>query len=315
MNAAQQMFENLDLARVNQLIAERTTESLHLDYISTKGWGPDGTFRKENIAKPISGFSNSDGGVLLYGLSSAKDSRQRDYPTAIDPPPSKPGLKDAIRMVAADGIAPSVLGLEIKEVEDGKAGTLAYAVYVPPSRMRPHICVEHEKFLRRSDDGFHTMDYVHIDLMFRTRIAAEVNTFPLVGVPNDEGVVLTERCIRLKLGNLGNSPAVNLRLAASVSGKQIQIARRPMLSVTGVWSIDRDGDLDPQTTNSWSEMIRSVHAGGDGQISCTYGDLAGSSYEMRIPLVPRIKLNESAIPQRLAVEGSVSLLRNGRVVL
>ena len=78
------MLTNYTEAELSQMITNQLEENLHLDY---KGAGSlaanDG--KKKEIAKDISAFANSDGGIVIYGMLEYGDIAQRHLPEKLDP--------------------------------------------------------------------------------------------------------------------------------------------------------------------------------------------------------------------------------------
>ena len=52
---------------INQLISTKTEESIHLDFKQAEALSKNDK-KKSEIAKDISAFANSDGGIVIYGL-------------------------------------------------------------------------------------------------------------------------------------------------------------------------------------------------------------------------------------------------------
>lgn len=53
------------IADIDKLIADEIQEDLHLDYKQSPALDPN---KKNEIAKDVSAFANSDGGLLIYGI-------------------------------------------------------------------------------------------------------------------------------------------------------------------------------------------------------------------------------------------------------
>lgn len=67
-----------------RMVREKITEELFLDY---KRSATDDTFAKlhrddlKNFGKPIAGFANSEGGVIVWGVDCRRDPPNGDVPT------------------------------------------------------------------------------------------------------------------------------------------------------------------------------------------------------------------------------------------
>jgi len=79
MDRARELFKRLEaggLAALERLPAEEEPESLFLDYKrSATAAGDPGLHRndRENLSKALSGFANSEGGLLIWGVDSRRE--------------------------------------------------------------------------------------------------------------------------------------------------------------------------------------------------------------------------------------------------
>ncbi|TFH64995.1 MAG: ATP-binding protein, partial [Candidatus Zixiibacteriota bacterium] len=101
MDRAQILFDEIKKegeARIDRFIEDRHVEELILDYKRSADDGATPTTLhnndKRNLARAISGFGNSEGGIIVWGVECSKDSNGVDVPTA------KHALKDAKRFQA-----------------------------------------------------------------------------------------------------------------------------------------------------------------------------------------------------------------------
>ncbi len=117
-------------ADIEQMIAAQKQEDINLDYKSSDSLDKtDG--KKKEITKDISAFANSDGGVVIYGVT--ENPTHRDLPEKIDAG-SDPGniSKEWLEEVINSGVKPKMEGLRIKSITIG-SNRVIYVVYVPKS--------------------------------------------------------------------------------------------------------------------------------------------------------------------------------------
>lgn len=87
MSRAKDLFDRLVAggeAEVKSFIAQPVTEELFLDYKRSADDGSGNALDpkdRENLAKAISGFGNSEGGVIIWGVDCKNDPIQGDIPT------------------------------------------------------------------------------------------------------------------------------------------------------------------------------------------------------------------------------------------
>jgi hypothetical protein len=147
MGRAEDLFarlKNEGSSAVKQLIVDAQTENLWLDF---KRSGNDGNGSKlhesdwKSLAKALSGFANSDGGVILWGVDCASDPILGDVPTGTAPlqNPTRfvSWLENAVSACAVPTV-PSVESMPI--IESGSSGYVA--TLVPASPLAPHQCVK-----------------------------------------------------------------------------------------------------------------------------------------------------------------------------
>lgn len=101
------------LERVESLISNRVQEDLHLDYKAAKALGKSPGDKKE-IAKDISAFANSDGGVIIYGVS--EDPTDRSFPKELNPVDSTEFSAEWIEQVALSQIQPKISGIRVTSI-------------------------------------------------------------------------------------------------------------------------------------------------------------------------------------------------------
>jgi predicted HTH transcriptional regulator len=65
---------------IQNLVDDQIEESAHLDYKREVTFSPSG---KKELAKDISAFANSGGGVILYGIEEKKD--EHGIPVPVSP--------------------------------------------------------------------------------------------------------------------------------------------------------------------------------------------------------------------------------------
>jgi predicted HTH transcriptional regulator len=118
------------VAEIDQLIRDGVQEDLHLDYKESPAI--DRTKRNE-IAKDISAFANSDGGILIYGIVESNNL-----------PVSKDGgvdhgvyTREWLEQVISSNITPRIDNIQIVPIPLSASNSI-YCVDVPKSYRAPH---------------------------------------------------------------------------------------------------------------------------------------------------------------------------------
>jgi hypothetical protein len=157
-------FESLNrLADLDDLVASGQRESETLEYKdASKRLGGDSL---NEVAKDISAFANSLGGLIVYGVETAKD--QPGLPVrrvAIDPKNIA-----IIQRFAASSIRHPIVGVRYKEIP--RRGTPeALLVDVPQSPLAPHQAVTHYRYYRRNGPHSDPMAHDLVELYFGRRL-------------------------------------------------------------------------------------------------------------------------------------------------
>lgn len=78
-------FQSLTRNAVESFVMDKQEESLQLEFKTLLG--PTLTSRddKENFAKALSGFANSDGGVVVWGVNARKNQDGVDCAASLEP--------------------------------------------------------------------------------------------------------------------------------------------------------------------------------------------------------------------------------------
>jgi predicted HTH transcriptional regulator len=130
------------IAEIDQMIKDEVQESLHLDYKDSRAINKN---KKEDIAKDVSAFANSDGGLLIYGVSE-KDHFPDAIDSGVDFVESK-CTREWLEQVINSNISPKVDDIRIAAIPLS-ADRCLYAVSVPKSLRGPHQASD-KKYYRR----------------------------------------------------------------------------------------------------------------------------------------------------------------------
>ena len=99
------------LEEIQQLILNQIQESLHLDYKSGDALDPL-RVRVAEIAKDVSSFANSDGGVIIYGVT-----EQNQLPSKIDDGVDHNRFsRERLEQIIQGNISPKIDGVEIVNI-------------------------------------------------------------------------------------------------------------------------------------------------------------------------------------------------------
>jgi hypothetical protein len=141
---------------LEQLIRDQVQENIHLDYKASKAISPK---ERDEIAKDVSAFANSDGGVLIYGVEEDKASH---LPVRIDD-----GVDDGV--CSREWIENTITSRINPKIDDVRVlplpvvpGRSLYVVTVPKSVRGPHQASD-KKFYKRHNFKSEPMEEYEIN--------------------------------------------------------------------------------------------------------------------------------------------------------
>ena len=180
------------VAELEELIRLQAQEDLHLEYKDSRALDPS---KKSEIAKDVSAFANSDGGVIIYGI------REEGYlPSGIDQGADDSKMsREWIEQIISSNISPIIDGVVIKQIPLGR-GSSAYALEIPKSYRAPHQERTSRKYYKRYNFKAEPMeDYELSDLRSRS-----VALRPLVAI---DSFLRHRNMAYFSIENIGHIPA------------------------------------------------------------------------------------------------------------
>lgn len=149
MGRAEDLFANLRAkgeTEIDRLIEERQSENLWLDF---KRSADNGAGRKlhendwKNLSKAISGFGNSEGGIIVWGVDCSDDSVMGDVPAKKVPIENPQRLASWLESAVSACTVPPHRGVESLPIPSYRSSSKGYvATLVPFSNLAPHQAVK-----------------------------------------------------------------------------------------------------------------------------------------------------------------------------
>src|SRR5262249_39228908 len=121
-------------AYIQRAVNEAMSESLYLDFkLLENNSAPMTVKDKQSLAAAISGFANSDGGIIVWGVY-AKSAGPTDpdvakYKRSIG---NLPQFLSDLHVLSGQVVSPGVLGIEHAPLPDSPSGDCGYAVPLVP---------------------------------------------------------------------------------------------------------------------------------------------------------------------------------------
>ncbi|MGX5839776.1 AlbA family DNA-binding domain-containing protein [Mesorhizobium sp. ArgA1] len=133
------------------------------------------------LAKSLSAFSNSAGGVLVIGVDCRRNDEGVDCATSLEPIPSWKIAVSAVSAAVGDLLQPKNDGIRVAGFasrEDKKAGYVV--VSIPRSERRPHRseAADQKQYFKRSGSSSYAMEHVDIEDAFKRASVPELEVKP-----------------------------------------------------------------------------------------------------------------------------------------
>ena len=123
-----------DINKIEELITTGVEENLNLDYKAADALGKtDG--KKAEISKDVSAFTNSAGGIIIYGIDEFNDPAKRHLPEKINAVDRTVFTKEWLEQVINSNLSPKISGLKIHPITIGQIddNKVVYVVEIPQS--------------------------------------------------------------------------------------------------------------------------------------------------------------------------------------
>ncbi len=206
------------LADINKLISDQVQEAIHLDYKASPAI--DNSKRSE-IAKDVSAFANSDGGILIYGIT-----ENNNLPVSIDSGVDHTKYsREWLEQIINSNISPRIEDIRISPIQLS-ADRSVFAVKIPKSLRGPHQSSDKKYYKRFNFQSVAMEDYEINDVRNRRKILP-----PLVNVDIE---IEQGFSVYLSITNIGDQTAEDVTFQLSPSLKHWIDNEGPNLFTRGI---------------------------------------------------------------------------------
>lgn len=160
MERARELFEKLKNQGkfcIEEFILARKSEELFLDFKRSADSGNGERLNdndRNNLAKAISGFSNSEGGVIVWGIDCSRDFDGSDVATAEYPIMNVKRFVSWLEGVISGCTIPPNTGVQNHPLEIDSEGNGFVLTYIPKSDHAPHQDISSKKYYIRAGSNF-----------------------------------------------------------------------------------------------------------------------------------------------------------------
>jgi hypothetical protein len=292
----QKTFDEIDLQWIEDCVKEGYQEDLYLDFklINKPTLTRDD---RKLFAKCVSGFANSSGGLIIWGIKANKNSEGVDCATDKSPITNLPLFISRIQSVTGKATDPTTDGIVHKPIPEN--GDCGFAVTLVPESIRgPHMAkLGEDRYYKRSGDSFYKLEHFDIQDMFGRRMRPELQLVYKVTRGNRRKYAQydeLEIIVYIGIANKGRGTAKSPFLALSFSSP-FQLYR---------FGVDGNGNFGlPRLRKSRRQQSHFFGASSDYVIHPdTFIDVAAASTEIKIVSEEHLHIPELKIRYALAAE-------------
>jgi hypothetical protein len=166
----EQLFQSLAEDDIDRFISTQQEESLFLEFKcvtkSDLSHGDD----KKNLARALSGFANSSGGLVVWGVDARKNERDVDCATDKKVIPNVAQFVSRLNDLTGSFVTPIVAGIRHRRISADESGAGLAVTIIPESESGPHMAKGGEdRYFKRSGDSFYRMEHFDLEDMFGRR--------------------------------------------------------------------------------------------------------------------------------------------------
>lgn len=144
MGRAEDLFQRMNAGgetAIDQLIVDREAEQLFLDFKRSADGGAGTTLHpkdRANFAEAVSGFANSEGGVIIWGVECSPRSDAGDVASAKVPIHNARRFLSLLEGAVSGCTLPPHTGVQHRAIDNMPGGPGYVVSYIPQSHLAPH---------------------------------------------------------------------------------------------------------------------------------------------------------------------------------
>lgn len=184
-------FESLSVADIEQFVQSKQEETLHLEFKAITR--PDLSARddKRNLAAALSGFANSDGGLIVWGVDARKNDDEIDCAVALKEITGVTAFTSRLNELTGEAVLPRIDGVLHRPIARPNGNGFAVTL-VLESDIGPHMAkLGEDRYFKRSGTSFYRMEHFDVADMFgRRRRPKLAVTTRIAGIGDGAKIVL-----------------------------------------------------------------------------------------------------------------------------
>jgi hypothetical protein len=181
-------FDSIDISEIERFVTEKQEENVSIEFKTVnhpKYSEKNREFDNKNYSTALSGFANSNGGIIIWGIKASKNVAGQDVAKEKKPIQELTKFLNNLNRLEGQAVTPPITGIIHEKILEGE--DLGYIkTFVPQSDIAPHMANFAERhYFKRSGDSFYQCEHYDIVDMFsrkkspklkvRTRITGKEN--------------------------------------------------------------------------------------------------------------------------------------------
>jgi hypothetical protein len=211
-------YKTIDLDEIDRYISEGQEENVNLEFKTVNH--PDInslSFDKKNISKTISGFANSNGGIIIWGIKAKNNSLNQDVAEEKKPIKELTKFLNLLNRLEGQAVIPTINGIIHEKIDLG-GDTGFIKTFVPRSESAPHMAIFSDKhYYKRSGDSFYQCEHYDIVDMFSRKKSPKLKVTAKVIAKDKMHQVRFRYFVLLSISNEGHNIAKYPYLALNFS--------------------------------------------------------------------------------------------------
>ena len=173
----EEYFQRIDLNEIERFVSEGQEENLNLEFktVNHPSYIPKSIeFDKKNFSNLLSGFANSDGGIVIWGIKAKKNEQGLDVASGEEPIKELSKFLNFLNRLEGQTVVPRIIGVIHEKLDKG--GDCGFVkTYIPASDAAPHMAIMDGKhYYKRSGDSFYPCEHYDIVDMFSRKRSPEL---------------------------------------------------------------------------------------------------------------------------------------------
>ena len=162
-------FDALQLDDLVSYVTSQQEENLTLDFKLINRPDFSHTDDKKTLARALSGFANSSGGLIIWGIDARKNGQKIDCAREAHEIRPLSLLLSRLNELTSRAVSPPIDAIRHKPISSGQDSGFAVTL-VPESESGPHMAkLGEDRYYKRSGDAFYKLEHFDLEDMFGRR--------------------------------------------------------------------------------------------------------------------------------------------------